>query len=320
MVTLPEGVTINPSVGAGPRRLHAGPVRGARRRPRPPGAGCPNDSKIGDFTRPEPARLEGAIEGSIFLAAPHENPFGTLLALYLVAKSTRTRHPGQGRRASSTPDPGTAASPPPSTTCRSCPTPTSTSTSAKASAARWRRPPPAAPTRPRSTSPPGATPAVVQPQSLARSRSRRRRRRPLPAGARRPSPPGRAAASLNSQRRLLHALLPAPDAHRRRTGDHLLLGRACPPGLLGKIAGIPYCPEAGDRGGASTDAGVGRARPPRPARRPARSATPTPATGVGSALAYAPGNLYLAGPYHGSAALGRRDRLGQGRALRPRTS
>jgi hypothetical protein len=86
VVTLPEGMTINPSVGAGlgvctPEQYAAETVSS------PPGAGCPNVSKIGDFTVQSPL-FEKVVEGSLFLAAPHDNPFGTLLAVYLVAKNS----------------------------------------------------------------------------------------------------------------------------------------------------------------------------------------------------------------------------------------
>ena len=77
---------------------------------------------------------------------------------------------------------------------------------------------------------------------------------PCPHGPRRPSPRAPTAAPLNAQRRLLHALLPAPDPHRRRAGDHLLLGdpaaRAC-------SARSPASPSARRR------------RSPRPSARPA---------------------------------------------------
>src|SRR5262249_28108294 len=52
----------------------------------PPGAGCPNESKIGDFTVQSPI-IDKTIEGGIFLASPYDNPFGSLISVYLVAKS-----------------------------------------------------------------------------------------------------------------------------------------------------------------------------------------------------------------------------------------
>jgi hypothetical protein len=85
VVALPEGMTINPSVGSGllgctSAQYAAETVSSA------PGAGCPNGSKIGDFTVKSPL-FEETVEGSLFLAAPSDNPFGNLIAVYLVAKA-----------------------------------------------------------------------------------------------------------------------------------------------------------------------------------------------------------------------------------------
>jgi len=85
VVTLPEGMTINPSVGGGligctPAQYAAETVSSA------PGAGCPNGSKIGDFTVKSPL-FGQTIDGSLYLAAPFDNQFGELIAVYLVAKA-----------------------------------------------------------------------------------------------------------------------------------------------------------------------------------------------------------------------------------------
>jgi hypothetical protein len=74
---------------------------------------------------------------------------------------------------------------------------------------------------------------------------------------------------------------------------------ALPPGLLGRIAGIPYCPEAAIEA-AKLRSGVEEELAP---SCPAASQIGHTFSGygVGSVLAYAPGRLYLAGPYHGSS-------------------
>ncbi len=72
-----------------------------------------------------------------------------------------------------------------------------------------------------------------------------------------------------------------------------------PPGLLGKIANVPYCPEAAIEAARHNSGVAERDHPSCP------SASLIGHTysgyGVGSVLAYAPGNLYLAGPYRGSS-------------------
>ena len=86
-VVLPQGVTVNPSAANGTgvcttAQYHAATAES------PPGQGCPETSKIGTLVAKTPL-LEEAIEGSVYLAAPHDNPFGSLLALYIVAKASQ---------------------------------------------------------------------------------------------------------------------------------------------------------------------------------------------------------------------------------------
>jgi hypothetical protein len=91
VVTLPEGMTINPSAGAGlgactEEQYEQEAVE------TPMGEGCPNDSKLGSVRIQAPAIKEEAF-GSVYIATPYENPFsepghptGSLLALYVVAR------------------------------------------------------------------------------------------------------------------------------------------------------------------------------------------------------------------------------------------
>jgi hypothetical protein len=93
-VTLPEGMTINPSVGEGlgvctPADLDRETLGSA------PGEGCPNSSKLGTVHIDSPL-VDEAIDGSIYLAQQDdpttatpgaENPFDSLIALYLVLKN-----------------------------------------------------------------------------------------------------------------------------------------------------------------------------------------------------------------------------------------
>jgi hypothetical protein len=93
-VTLPQGVTINPAIGEGlgvctPSDLERETLASA------PGEGCPNASKVGSLHVDSPLVEEG-IDGSIFLAQQDdpstatpgaENPFDSLIALYFVLKN-----------------------------------------------------------------------------------------------------------------------------------------------------------------------------------------------------------------------------------------
>jgi len=83
-VTLPDGVTVNPSQAEG---LGAcSPADYARETASSaPGQGCPEASKIGSIDVTTPL-LEEEAKGSVYIASPYDNPFDSLIALYVVAK------------------------------------------------------------------------------------------------------------------------------------------------------------------------------------------------------------------------------------------
>jgi len=98
-VHLPEGTSLNPSVGAGlgvctPDQFARETAFNGQ------GAGCPNDAKIGTLAVHTPIldpQFEGdLLSGAVYLAKPDdpatatpgaENPFDTLISIYLLAKS-----------------------------------------------------------------------------------------------------------------------------------------------------------------------------------------------------------------------------------------
>ena len=98
-VTLPEGVQVNPSAANGLQACSEAQI--GYEGPPPsdtlaPGAGeparfsdapaaCPEASKVGTV-RVQTPLLEHELAGAVFLAEQNANPFGTLLALYLVAE------------------------------------------------------------------------------------------------------------------------------------------------------------------------------------------------------------------------------------------
>jgi hypothetical protein len=89
VVTLPEGMTVNPSAGAGLAACTEAEYaeEGAQVVP----GGCPNESKLGTVVIESPAVKE-LVTGSVFLAQPAprgeagSNPFNSLLAIYIVAR------------------------------------------------------------------------------------------------------------------------------------------------------------------------------------------------------------------------------------------
>jgi hypothetical protein len=77
---LPPGVTGNASVAAGLGSCSQAQFRAAS----VGDPGCPENSKLGTLQATTPL-LDEPVEGALYLATPQQNPFGTLLALYLVA-------------------------------------------------------------------------------------------------------------------------------------------------------------------------------------------------------------------------------------------
>src|SRR5215213_2418076 len=84
-VTLPEGVTINPSQAEGLAACSPDQFT-AETESSPVGAGCPEAAKVGSVQVKTPI-LEEEVKGSVYVATPYDNPFGSLVALYIVAKA-----------------------------------------------------------------------------------------------------------------------------------------------------------------------------------------------------------------------------------------
>ncbi len=88
VVTLPEGMTINPSQAEGLATCSETDL--ARETADSPfGAGCPAASKIGTVEVETPLLRGEILRGSLFVAEPYANRFGSLLAIYQVIKSPR---------------------------------------------------------------------------------------------------------------------------------------------------------------------------------------------------------------------------------------
>ncbi len=81
VVVLPHGLSINPAAASGLAACSASQIdlRSAA------SPSCPDASKLGTAEVHTPL-LEDALQGSVYLAAQNENPFGSLLAIYLVAE------------------------------------------------------------------------------------------------------------------------------------------------------------------------------------------------------------------------------------------
>jgi hypothetical protein len=303
VVTLPEGATINPSVGAGlgscsPSQYAAEMALSEQ------GAGCPNAAKVGDFTVHTPL-FEDPLEGAIYLAEPDdpataspgaENPFDSLLAVYLVTRSAA--------RGILIKVAGKIAAD--STTGRLTASfdglPQLPYGSLEVDFRPGQRAPLVTPsfcgaalTQIEMTSWDGALPpvhAVTNSQIDTGIGGG-----PCPGGTVPPFNPGAVAGGVNSNvgsytPYFVH--LSRKDTEQEITSYSMVLPR----GITAKLAGIPFCTDA------AIDAARGRqgfaelASPSCPAA--SQIGHTVTGYGVGAALTYAQGNVYLAGPYHGS--------------------
>jgi uncharacterized repeat protein (TIGR01451 family) len=92
-VTLPEGLTVNPSAADGlaactEAQMGYAPEEGKVRFSTAPQS-CPDAAKVGTMKVKTPL-LEDELPGSIYLAKPFDNPFGSLVALYLAVEDEGT--------------------------------------------------------------------------------------------------------------------------------------------------------------------------------------------------------------------------------------
>lgn len=92
VVRLPEGVTVNAAAASGLRACTANEVGIDNGEP----VRCPDSAKVGTAEIVSPL-IDAPLQGSIYLAKQGENPFGGLLAVYLVAeaKGTLVKLPGR---------------------------------------------------------------------------------------------------------------------------------------------------------------------------------------------------------------------------------
>jgi hypothetical protein len=299
VVRLPEGMSINPSIAEG---LATCSVEELNRESATSGAGvgCPQASKVGEVEVETPL-LEGKLlRGSLYVAAQYDNTLHTPYALYMVIKDPElgilVRLAGR-----IDPDPRSGRL---STTFEEVPqfpfsqfrfhfregarsplaTPSACGTYlTEAEFTPW------------SGAPPVTSTSTFQVTSGPDGG-------PCPSAGLAPFKPGLLAGSINNAAGRFSPFnirLFRSDAEQEITHFSIKL----PPGVTGKLAGIPYCPDAaiaaakarsGPHGGAEELAA--------PSCPPASAVGRTLAgAGVGQVLAYAPGKIYLAGPYHGSA-------------------
>ncbi len=298
VVTLPEGFSTNPSLAEGLNVCSEADL--AKETPfSDPGAGCPNASKIGTVEVETPL-LDENVNGSLFIATPYENQAGSLIALYLVIKNPKLgiivkqalkveNDPLTGRIttvADNLPQlpfshfklhfrEGTRS---PLATPPGCGT-----YNASAVLTPW------AGGSPITTN--SAFQIITGPNAG-----------PCPSGGTPPFKPDLTAGTINNAAGTyspFNLRLSRDDGEQEFTHFSIKL----PPGIVAKLAGVPFCPDT------AIAAAKARTGPHGGAEELASPSCPAASeigrtlvgAGVGPSLAYAPGKVYLAGPYNGSA-------------------
>jgi hypothetical protein len=293
-VALPEGMTVNPSAGSG--LAGCMPAQYAEEAAQfAPGHGCPVESKLGTVKIHTPVLNEEA-SGSVFLAQPYDNPFGSLLALYIVA-----RFPDRGivvkaaGEVSADPLTGRLVTTfdglPPlpfdsftlsfrqGETSPLVTPPTCGQYSVQSQLTAWAT---------------LQTLAVVTPPFAITSAFDGG---PCPAGG---APPFAPQVLAGTQNNAAGSFSPLYLRVIRGDGEQEITGFSTqlPAGLSADLTGVPFCSEA-DIALARTKSGAQEeAQPWCPSA--SQIGHTLVGAGVGSVLAWAPGKLYLAGPYEGA--------------------
>ncbi len=294
VVALPEAVSVNPALAEGLSACSEADL--ARESASSiPGGGCPNESKIGSVEVETPL-LAKTLKGSLFLASPYVNPFGSLLALYVVIKDPETgiflKIPGkiepdlatgrlvsvfdnlpqlpfshfrldfrQGQRS-------------PLVTPAVCGTYTT-----QAELTPWARP------------------TEVLHDSSTFQVTTGIDGAACPAGGLQPFKPSLIAGTANNN---AGGYSPVDIRITRNDGEQEITGFASllPSGLTANLTGVPFC----------DDAQIGSAKAKTGAQELAEPSCPRASeightlvgVGVGSVLAYTPGKLYMGGPFEGA--------------------
>lgn len=293
VATLPAGLTVNPSSAAGLGACSAADLD--RESPTSaPGAGCPQSAKLGTVRVDTPLLENQPLEGSVYLATPFQNPFNSLIALYVVIKSPElgivVKLPG---KVESDPQTGRLT-----TTFDNNPQLPFSHFSL-----RLREGPRAPLITPRTCgtyttevelTPYAGTQAVRESSSFQITSGPGGS--PCPPASPPPFDPAFSAGSTNNN---ASAYSPFDLRITRGDGEQAItrFDSVLPPGVVGKIAGLERCSEAAITTAAQKSGAQELAQSSCPAGSQIGSVLA--GAGVGSELTYVPGKIYLAGPFGG---------------------
>jgi hypothetical protein len=299
VVTLPEGMTANPSLAEGlstcsPADYAAEAVDSE------PGEGCPEASKIGTVEAETPLLEDEILHGQLFIASQNDNPFNSLLALYMVIKNRDLGvlvklagriepDPETGQLTTTFGEPGHEL-------------PQFPVSRVRVHLREGGRSPLIAPPlcgeyETVALFTPWANPAVPLETTASFEITNGPGGGACPPGGTPPFAPGFEAGTINNA---AAGYSPFHMRLTRRDGDQDLtrFSAKLPPGLTAKLAGVSQCPDAAIEAARTKSGRQELASPSCPAN--SKIGTALGGAGAGGQLTYVPGSIYLAGPYKGA--------------------
>jgi hypothetical protein len=301
-VRLPAGLNVNPASADGLEACTIGQVGLSTEPGQSPihfnmePAQCPDGSKIGTVSANVPA-VDHPIEGSVYLAKQGDNPFRSLIAIYIVLEDPQTGIIVK-LAARVSPDPLTGQLTTTVTESPQVPVEDFQFDFFEGARAPLRTPMrcggfTTATTMVPWTAPEGASASPASSFQITGGPAGA-----CPSGALEPRLSAGLANATAGAYSPFHLRLTRADA----TAEFAGLTTITPLGLVAKLAGVPYCSEAGiAHAAALSQPGQGAAEAASPScPQASRVGTVTAGAGAGSAPFYTGGPVYLAGPYKGA--------------------
>ncbi|HET8863687.1 MAG TPA: hypothetical protein VFM94_10600 [Solirubrobacterales bacterium] len=301
VVTLPKGVTVNPSQAEGLLACSEADLD-RESADSEPGEGCPQASKIGTVEVETPL-LEGELlRGALFVAEPNdpsttasENPFNSLIALYMTIKDPQlgVNIVLEGKVE---PDPETGQLVATFDDLPQAPFSHFRLRFREGGRSPLVTPPTCGSYETQAIFTPWANPATTYTTTSSFEVAQGASGAPCPSG----TPPFQPGFSAGSQNNAAGKYSPFTMRLTRRDGDQDLtrFDATLPPGVVAKLAGVDKCPDA-QIALAKVKTGKAELRSPSCPTN-SKIGRVQAGAGVGSQLTYVPGSIYLAGPFGGA--------------------
>ncbi len=295
-VLLPEGFSLNPSAADGLQSCSEAQLA-AETAFSEPGDGCPQAAKVGTVEVETPLLEDTILHGEVFVATQDENPFGSMVALYMVIRDRKlgviVKQPGRVELDPKTGQVKTTFGEPGSEI------PQFPFSHLRFHFNKGKRAPLVTPSacgsyEVRATFTPWANPAAPVTRTSELEITSGPAGGPCPSAS--PFDPSFLAGSIDSTAGAhspFYMRLARSDADQPLTRFSAVL----PPGVTGKIAGLGRCSDAAIAAAKQNTGAMELALPSCPAD--SRIGGTLGGAGVGSELTWVPGSLYLAGPFAG---------------------